>query len=205
MAISAGAFVDYIRESAAIWELLAYVKLRGVAGPDNLANELEHSALEAVFERAAELEPGRLAVETRDIRDRLERIRARGREVDIKYGQGGMLDIYFATRFIQLRDSVRDDADARSTSATLRKLHANGSLNDQCFRDLSEGYSFLADLDHAIRLFHGRTTKLKAANQKVMSAIATRMGFLTPAEVPEQLSLHRIAVRRAFDHILGGA
>ena len=58
------------------------------------------------------------------MRDRLEREKGRrGRQVgtDIKYGPGGMLDVYFAARYLQLRDEVFE-GDDRSTIFTLERL-----------------------------------------------------------------------------------
>jgi len=55
-----------------------------------------------------------LRSETRHIRERLEKEKTRGRRadaVDIKFGAGGMLDVYFAVRYLQLRDDISDEGD----------------------------------------------------------------------------------------------
>jgi len=66
-----------------------------------------------------------------NIRARLEKEKARLRRrnaIDIKYGAGGMLDVYFAVRYLQLRDDISDEGDDRSTRATLDRLAAASSL-----------------------------------------------------------------------------
>ena len=50
--IGATAFANYLENRAAMWEWLAYVKLRGVAGENNLAVETETTARKTIHENA---------------------------------------------------------------------------------------------------------------------------------------------------------
>jgi glutamine synthetase adenylyltransferase len=83
-----------------------------------------------------QLDPQELKTVTRHVRDRLEKEKGRrGRKLgtDIKYGPGGMLDVYFASRYLQLRDEVLDGGEDRSTAFTLERLRDEGSLSDEDF------------------------------------------------------------------------
>jgi glutamine synthetase adenylyltransferase len=203
--ISASAFTDYMRDSAAIWELLAYVKIRGVAGDLEQARRVETDLRRVIHERAAGVPPDELAAETRRVRMLLEKERGaspRTRDIDIKYGTGGMLDVYFAMRYLQLRDNVPDDSDNRSTDFMLGVLKQRGALDDSDHATLLAGYRFLTTLDHYLRLTVGRTTRLPVANTKALDAIAHRMALDSGADMIEQLTLHRLEVRTAFDNIL---
>ena len=206
LATSAAAFEEYLANRAAIWELLALVKLRGVGGDPKLARETEQRLRTIIHRRGREIDPAELAAETGQIRHRLEAEKAdrrSSRDIDIKYGEGGMLDIYFALRFLQLRDNVPDEGRDRSTGHTLHQLVEHGSLSEELFRPLMAGYDFLSRLDHELRLTVGRTTRLPYANKKALEVIARRLGLRSPAELYEHLTAHRIAVRGAFDRILG--
>lgn len=206
LATSAASFEEYLANRAAIWELLALVKLRGVGGDPELAREAEKRLRTIIHGRGSEVEQAELAAETRRIRHRLEDEKAdrrSSRDIDIKYGEGGMLDIYFALRFLQLRDNVPDEGRDRSTGHTLQQLMEQGSLSEELFRPLMAGYDFLSRLDHELRLTVGRTTRLPHANKKALEVIARRLGLLSPSELYEHLTAHRIAVRAAFDRILG--
>jgi hypothetical protein len=44
-----------------------------------------------------------------------------------------MLDVYFASRYLQLRDEVLDEGDDRSTAFTLERLREEGSLTEDDF------------------------------------------------------------------------
>jgi glutamine synthetase adenylyltransferase len=113
-----------------------------------------------------------------------------------------MLDVYFAVRFLQLRDNVPDDAANRSTIFTLEKLYANQSLNREDFQNFSAGYEFLTELDHNLRLVIGRSTRLPAANQIALEIIAARMRLGSVKDLLEQLTVHRLAIRASFDNVL---
>ena len=204
-AISKKAFLDYVENTAAIWELLAYVKIRAVAGDKQLAGPLEDEVRQVIHERALTIDRAELAAETVSVRRRLEAERAMTRsrkEIDIKYGAGGMLDIYFATRFLQLRDNVPDDTEHRATAPILDKLRQNRSLSDENYTTLMDGYNFFAALDHNIRLTVGRTTRVPMANRKALEVITDRMRSASPEELMEQLTVHRLNVRGVFEDIL---
>jgi glutamine synthetase adenylyltransferase len=203
--ISAAAFREYMREKAAPWEWLAYVKIRAVAGDRRLAERVERDIREIIFSRANSIEPAELADETKRMRLLLEKERGgrvRSKDVDIKYGSGGMLDVYFAMRYLQLRDGVPDSADDRSTDRTLGVLHDRGSITHDDHDAMLAGYRFLSALDHHLRLTVGRTTRLPAANVQALDRVASRMRLDSSAEMLERLTIHRLDLRNAFDHIL---
>lgn len=203
--ISKTAFLDYLKNRAAIWEWLAYVKLRAAAGDFGLGEYVESEARKIIHERAQNADKDELKSETRRVRNRLEEQKSaskRGREVDIKFGAGGMLDVYFAMRFLQLRDAIPDDAENRSTEFMLGRLSENKSLSDENFENFSKGYLFLSELDHNLRLAVGRSTRLPAANQNALQIICERMKIGSISAFLEKLTFHRLNIRASFENIL---
>ena len=206
-AISIDAFLDYLGESAAIWEMLAFVKLRCAGGLPEIGNNVETEARRIIHERARSISISDLAADTRRVRLALEKERSRSRrtgEIDIKYGSGGMLDVYFAMRYLQLIYDVPDDAEDRSTATMLERLAAHESLSELVspLQELRTGYEFLATLDHNLRLTVGRTTRVPVANHAALTTIASRMNVGSPNQLIEHLTLNRLAIREAFDRIL---
>ena len=195
------AFIEYFHSTADVWELLAFVKLRGVAG--TIAAGVEAEVRQIIHARALNTDPNELRSETIRIRDLLEKQKAgRDRQSDIKYGPGGMLDVYFATRYLQLRDNVPDQADDRSTVAILTMLWEKGSLTEADHVALNRGYAFLSELDHNVRLTTGRSRRVPAAAD-VLARIAKRMNIADQQTLLGELAIHRINIRRAFESILG--
>jgi glutamate-ammonia-ligase adenylyltransferase len=201
---SSDGFLDYVKEQSAPWEWLAYVKLRAVGGDQELGRMIETHARHRIHGNAARFDAQELKAETLRVRDRLEREKGRrGRQVgtDIKYGPGGMLDVYFAARYLQLRDEVLDEGDDRSTIFTLERLREEGSLGDDDFETLSTGYTLLRKIDHNLRLIVGRSTRLPEADHVIARDVAKRMG-LDAAQLQGTLIEQMKGIRSAYSRIL---
>ncbi|MGE3467192.1 MAG: hypothetical protein AB7J13_09690 [Pyrinomonadaceae bacterium] len=237
-AISIDAFLDYMKETAAIWEMLAFVKLRMAGGDASIGYNVENETRRIIHERAAAIDAAELAGHTRRVRLALEQQRSRGRrgsDIDIKYGAGGLLDVYFAMRYLQLAHNVPDGPenaaavtasiapDDRSTLHMLDRIAAIMDKGENSLPDnggasegrggslrghldaLRSGYEFLSEFDHNLRLTVGRTTRVPLANQHAIETIAKRMDLASPAELLENLTAHRLAIREAFDTIVPAA
>ncbi|HVF42203.1 MAG TPA: hypothetical protein VM936_04285, partial [Pyrinomonadaceae bacterium] len=204
LASPARAFVSYLGERADAWEWLAYVKLRAVAGDLEFGRKVEERARAAVHEAAQHAGAEVLRTETRRVRERLERERSsRQRVTDIKYGPGGMLDVYFAARFLQLRDNLPDGED-RSTRATLVRLREAGSIGGEAFEALCEGYTLLRRLDHHLRIIAGRSTRLPIAqDHPLLRDLARCAGYESAASLAETLSARMSAVHAAYERVTG--
>ena len=203
---SSEGFLDYLREESAPWEWLAYSKLRSVGGDQELGKMVEIHARHRIHANALKLDPKELKAVTRHVRERLEKEKgSRGRKVgtDIKYGPGGMLDVYFATRYLQLRDEVLDEGEDRSTAFTLDRLREEGSLSEDDFLVLSSGYSLLRSIDHNLRLIiTRRSTRLPDPNHAAAKDVATRVGFESVDEMQRTLTDQMKGIRAAYERIL---
>ncbi len=195
-------FLNYLQNRSTIWEWLAYVKLRAVAGQMKLSFEVENEARNIIHENALKTDKLELQTESRRVRERLEQEKTRHpKDIDIKFGAGGMLDVYFAIRYLQLRDNVRDAGEIRSTLFTLNRLFENNSLDEENFNIFTEGYKFLGAIDHNLRLTVGRSTSLPLANQNALQIIASRMELDSVKDLLEKLTLHRLNIRHAYTNI----
>ncbi|HEX8398634.1 MAG TPA: hypothetical protein VF644_14465 [Pyrinomonadaceae bacterium] len=204
-AVCSGAcsFLDYVRTRAAVWEWLAYVKLRAAAGNLNFARSVEENARKNIHERACEIGKTELKTETKRVRELLEREKTknlRRGENDIKYGAGGLLDVYFAVRFLQLRDNVPDESENRSTFTSLERLRAAGSLDEEDFTVLSNGYDFLRRVDHSLRLAAGRATRIPSSSHPLLNQVAIRLQ-ISEKELLELLDLHTTEIRSVFNRL----
>ena len=201
---SSQAFLDYLKARTVVWEWLAYVKLRAVSGDLDLGKMIETHARHALHEAARKNDPEELKRETRKVRDRLEKEKgkqSRRRGIDVKYAAGGMLDVYFATRYLQLRDDVSDEGADRSTAITLERLRATDSLNEEDFAVLSSGYTLLRSIDHHLRLILGRQARLPATDHPALRDIARQLGFESTVDLHEMLVEQMRSIREAYDRI----
>jgi glutamine synthetase adenylyltransferase len=111
--------------------------------------------------------------------------------------------VYFATRYLQLRDEVLDEGEDRSTAFTLERLRVEGSLSEEDFVGLSTGYSLLRSVDHNLRLIVGRSTRLPVADHPAARDVAIKLGFASAAQLHEILTERMRAIREAYDQITG--
>lgn len=204
LVIGSEAFLAYLQTRAGFWEWLAYVKLRAVAGELEFGRSIEATARKLIHELAHNADRNQLRDETRRVRERLEKEKASRRDagLDIKHSAGGMLDVYFAARYLQLRDCVQDDGEDRTTPATLWRLRAVGSLDEADFRALEEGYALLRSVDHQLRLIVGRSSRLPLPDHPASRDIARRLGYDAAAELTQELAARMAGIRTAYDRIL---
>jgi glutamate-ammonia-ligase adenylyltransferase len=204
LVIGSDAFITYAKRRASLWEWLAYVKLRAVAGDLKLGRAVEASARKVIHELAQESDHDQLRAETRRVRDRLEKEKASRRNagLNIKHGPGGMLDVYFAARYLQLRDAVQDDESGRTTRSTLEQLRGARSLDEKDFRALHDGYALLRLVDHQLRLIVGRSAWLPPPHHPAFQEIARRAGYDDAAELTQELAARMTEIRAAYERIM---
>ena len=194
-------FLKYLRERAAVWEWLAYVKLRGVSGPPVLLADVEVQARETVHMSASLFDAEALKHESFEMRGKLEQIktdRKRVGEIDIKYGEGGLQDVYFAIRYLQLRNDVRDDSGNRGTLDSLQKLRDADAIGLEDVMSLKLGYKFLRRLDHYLRLHSGRSSLLRTGDRRLLDLLSESMNLADSNELLNELTGHRMQIHSAF-------
>ncbi len=204
LATSSAAFADYVEKRAAIWEWLAYVKLRAVAGDVAFGQLVENEARQQIHQLAKKVDARQLATETRRVRDRLQKAKRprRQSEINIKHGIGGMLDVYFAVRYLQLRDGVADDGEDRTTRRMLEVLREMGSIDEESFEKMSAGYRLLRSIDHQLRLTMGRLATVPPPDTAAFVDIARRLGYREANDLHGEMLLRMRDIRAAYETIV---
>ena len=138
------------------------------------------------------------------MRDRLqkERVSRRHSGLNIKHGIGGMLDVYFAARYLQLRDNVPDDGEDRTTPQILRRLRDSKSIDEEDFEQVFAGYSLLRSVDHQLRLIIGRSATIPPCESAAFADIARRLGYETADRLENDLVLRMKQIRQAYEHLM---
>jgi len=113
-----------------------------------------------------------------------------------------MLDVYFATRYLQLRDNVPDDGEDRTTQSMLERLRAAGSISGPNFQRMFAGYRLLRAVDHEIRLIIGRSATLPQRDSAAFGDIARRLGYQASLDLEHDLISAMKEMRQAYDHVM---
>lgn len=201
LASSRSAFFRYVRRSAAAWEHLAYLKAYPVIGPHELAaaiqQQLQSSLWQAHAGRVADL-----AQDVRAMRQRLEREKARGiAHRHLKYGVGGMLDVYFATRFLQLKHQIPEPIE-RGTLPLINHLAECGIIDEEQRRILHDGYAFLRLADHALRLLYDRPRPIVPANHQQLDHLARLCAAPSAQSWQQDYRLHTMQIRQVYEQLV---
>jgi glutamate-ammonia-ligase adenylyltransferase len=134
------------------------------------------------------------------MRGRLEREKARAARPDIKWGRGGMTDVYFITRYLQLRDHI-DFPTERGTTALIKHLGERDTLEASAAGTLYAGYSFLRRLDHWMRLLSDRPTQMLPASQIALADLARALELDSAERLEQLLAHHTSAIRAVFEKV----
>lgn len=192
--------VAYITERASAWEHSAYLKAREVAGDLRFGARVCQAISEASFNASARNDS--LKSDLGNMRARQLKEKSRSARPNIKFGRGGMADVYFVTRYLQLRDRIYYPPE-RGTAALVEHLREAGSLDDDSARALREGYTFLRRLDHWMRLLLERPSPLLPASSISIRDLTRALELRGAATLEESSEHHTTEIRRVYDGVFG--
>jgi glutamate-ammonia-ligase adenylyltransferase len=206
LVVSEEALLEHHARRAQLWERQALVKARGVAGDTGYAERLLRTALgPLIWERAL---PEGAAEEIHRLRMRMEREVAGESQdrLNLKTGQGGLVDVEFATQYLQLVHGAALPAVRHpGTLEALEELAAAGRLRREDAAELREGYLFLRRVENRQRLVHGRALQHLPTRGRPLLLLARRLGYGGSDAGGAFLSEYRSvasAVRAAYVRVL---
>ncbi|MEX2016184.1 MAG: DUF294 nucleotidyltransferase-like domain-containing protein, partial [Candidatus Hydrogenedentales bacterium] len=194
LTVSARRYVTYYREEAEAWERLALVKARFIAGDAAFAQSLEAAIQTLVWDRpftVADLER---------IEDLRERLAAQHKPEDLKHGIGGIAELEFAVRLMQLA-RARDEPDLRrgDVIGAIETLDVTGHLTHDDATTLRDAYILYRRVENRLRLREGRPSSTLPADPKQVALLGERLGI---ADLPGELSNARGNVHRLYERTL---
>ncbi|MEQ1667975.1 MAG: bifunctional [glutamate--ammonia ligase]-adenylyl-L-tyrosine phosphorylase/[glutamate--ammonia-ligase] adenylyltransferase, partial [Sulfuriferula sp.] len=198
LAMSYGAFEDYLVAHGREWERYAWIKGLALSG-SRLA---ELSAIVRPFVYRKYLDFNAFAA-MRELHAQIRREVIRRDRVDnIKLGPGGIREIEFITQVFQLiRGGQLSKLQNKSTRAVLPMLAEIGSLPPDAVDELLAAYYFLRNLEHRLQYIDDAQTQMLPSQPDDQARIATSMGFADYAQFLVELNAHRAKVTRHFDQV----
>ena len=210
LVVSVDAFAAY-QERAEDWERQALVKARFCAGDAELGLRVEAVARTAAYERGAP-PPEKI----HHLRMRMEKELAAERSggsgrarYDLKVGRGGLVDVEFATQWLQMKFGPDPRVRTADTEAAITALETFGYLDPQLAAPLRDGYRFLRQLEQRVRVHHATSSQLIEEGAPGLAILARRVGMRDGprGSASEALLAHYVAVtsevRAAYLAVLG--
>ncbi len=150
IAVSVTTFARYQREEAWVWEQMALTRARVIAGPADLAAEIE-AAIRSVLTRPRD--PVALVVEVAAMRARMAEEQRTQSIWDAKHVRGGLVDIEFIAQYLQLRHAhAVPEVLSPNTREALSRLRAAGVLAADAADDLINALDLWQTVQHRVRL-----------------------------------------------------
>jgi len=179
LVVSQQAFREHHERRAQLWERQALIKARGVAGDAALLARLQSEVIQPlVYERAL---PEGAAMEIHRMRLRMEREIAResDEQLNPKTGHGGLVDVEFATQYLQLLHGARSvSVRGPNTLQALAALQAEGLVSRSDADLLMEAYVFHRRVENRLRLLHGFSLAHLPTSGRPLAMLARRLGYL---------------------------
>jgi glutamate-ammonia-ligase adenylyltransferase len=195
-------FISYHRASSAVWERQALVRARVVAGNPALGAKVERARQEFVFSRGLETSQ---VVEIAAMRTRMASeigIEDKNR-LNLKQGEGGLIDVEFLTQMMALRHGKDYPAlRARSTRALLGALHDTGLVASADAASMADNFYFLAQLENRLRIESDQPAWAVPTDHAALLPLARRMGFQGdegPERMLKELQERRTKIHQVFE------
>ena len=201
LAPSFSQMINYYEQKASIWEIQAALKMRPVAGNQNLGYAftqkirptlLKSRARAAIIESIEKMRRG--AIE--------KTMKALGTTMDVKSGVGGLRDVEFLVQGLQLIHAPRKPFLLEPNTLTaIDLLNEAGILEEDCSDQLKQDYLFLRRVEHYLQILEDRQIHALPAEERELSALARRVGGiewdhnLFRAKLGEALS----RIRKAYE------
>jgi glutamate-ammonia-ligase adenylyltransferase len=210
LVVSLDGFTRYQAERAEAWERQALVKARACAGDRDLGSRVITVARKAAYERGApdpeRIHHMRLRMQRELGHERLDRAPAR---YDLKVGRGGLVDVEFATQWLQMHHGHDPRVRTTETEVAISALETCGHLDASLAEALRDGWRFLRRLEQRVRVSHGTSVNLLEEGAPGLITLARRMGMRDgPRARADQTLLERYVavttdVRTAYLRVLG--
>ena len=151
-----------------------------------------------------------IAASMRSMRERIERELGGGDgALDLKVGRGGLVDVEFASQYLQLvHGHAHAELRTPSTAAALRaaaELAAAGALPVTLVAPcalLADAYLYLRRIEHRIRMVHDASEQRLPADPAERDVLARRLGLVDGDELLDGYRRWTDEVRRAYDAVL---
>lgn len=161
--------------AAAPFERQALIKLRWVAGDPALGRRVEALRDQFTYGEAPWDLTGALALRERQVNELVP-----PGKVNVKYSQGGLLDIEYLVQYLQILHGKNHPAvRGPNTLHALDQLCREGILPEKTTRALREAYLFLRNLIDALRIVrgHAKDLLLPESSTEEFTFLSRRMGY----------------------------
>ncbi|HMT92361.1 bifunctional [glutamate--ammonia ligase]-adenylyl-L-tyrosine phosphorylase/[glutamate--ammonia-ligase] adenylyltransferase [uncultured Thiothrix sp.] len=200
LALSFDAMEHYYQTHGREWERYAMVKARAMAGKVQDGQELMERLRPFVYRRY--LDYGSIE-QLREMKLMINREALRkGKQQDVKLGQGGIREIEFTAQVFQLMRGGRERTlQERNLLKTLAILEQQTLLSIEDARILREAYYFLRRAENRVQMWKDEQAHALPIEPEQQQFMAASLGFADWPSFMQVLDVHREQVSLIFKRI----
>ncbi|MEX1198871.1 MAG: bifunctional [glutamate--ammonia ligase]-adenylyl-L-tyrosine phosphorylase/[glutamate--ammonia-ligase] adenylyltransferase [Pseudohongiellaceae bacterium] len=195
------AMENYYQLQGRDWERYAMIKARVVAGDHESGAALLQRLRPFVYRRYLDFS----AFESlRGLKLQINKqVRRKGRQQDIKLGQGGIREAEFVVQALQLVHGGRDHSlQEPSLYRAMEAIREAEYLPAELIDELDEAYTFLRDLEHKLQGYANKQTQALPSSEKERQRVAFAMGYEAWASLENDLRHHRDTIHEHFNEVI---
>jgi len=203
LAISAEEYRRYCERRASVWERLALVRARFLAGDTRLGSDVMETIHSFVYRGQFKLSEIR---EVLAMRETIERTSAElhGGMRTIKSGPGGIMDIEFITQtYAAHYGHTHPRLCVQDTSGILEALAAEHILTKPDTETLADTYDFLRGVEKAIRIGSGKAVNTLPESGIELARVARLLDFKNVRKFSRRLSDITELSRELYNRLMG--
>jgi glutamate-ammonia-ligase adenylyltransferase len=205
LAQSLEAVARHFAGGAEVWERMAWLRARPVAG-DAETGRAVMDALQRVLYAPP---PANLAARVHAMRQRIEAERTGGRGLHLKLGAGGTVDVEFLVHYLQLQHGhAHPGLRTGDLMAAVSAVAAAGLLAAAEAGALAEAYRSLRRVEGRLRIVLDRALEVLPEDPTEMERLARRLGYqgAAPADrLRADLACHMATIHAAYRRVLAVA
>lgn len=196
LTISSARLHEYYTNEAQAWERLALMKVRAVAGDLEFAQAMEQHMRALAFARALDSD------ELANVEDIRQKLVAQAGPLDLKKQEGGIAEIEFAVRLLQLRHvAAHPELERGDVLGALEILVGKELLSREDYENLVGAYELFRRIENRIRMMTGRSGSALPASPQERANLAKRLGI--SGDLGEVVQQAKTLVHEAYARILG--
>ncbi len=189
----------YYRSHAELWEAQALIRSRPLCGLPEIWPRWQTLIEAHCFKKSISDFTLGVLLDTRD------RIEEHADVDDLKRGPGGIRDVEFLVQIMQmLHGYVHVEVRVPSTLEALKALTQVGIVDKDSASALSEGYTFLRQMEHRCQLVDDQQTHAIPASRTGREHLARLMGYAGWLTLEGELGFQRRRIRDIYAAVLKG-
>jgi glutamate-ammonia-ligase adenylyltransferase len=193
-------FIAYQETQAWTWEHMALTRARVITGSETLSEKINGAIAEIL---TAPLDAGSLKTDVLEMRRRIAEAHRPSSSWDVKYIDGGLVDVEFIAQYLQLAHGHEKGVFDTNTGTALQRLGEEGLMAEENAEMLARAGKLWRTVQGMLRFAAEGVFDEEDATEGLKSALVKAAGLEDFAALKQQMADTATGVRAVFCELIG--